>query len=67
MTATGPTDNCGACVKPERSVKVRPYLTEPEGQGAVRSYYRCPECGARWTAGRLLSDEELAEYTHPAA
>jgi hypothetical protein len=33
----------------------------------VRSYYRCPECGARWTAGRLLSDEELAEFTPGAA
>jgi hypothetical protein len=62
----GPVDNCPGCLTPERSVPVRPYLTEPEGQGAVRSYYRC-QCGHRWNAGRLLSDEEMAEFRSGAA
>lgn len=58
---TGPADNCGNCVTPEAAVTVRPYLTEPESPGAVRSHYRC-ECGHSWQASRILSDEEMGEY-----
>ena len=64
---TGPADNCGNCLTPDSAVTVPPYLTEPEGQGAVRSYYRCFVCGFRWHTSRLLSDEELAEFRTGAA
>ena len=61
MTITGPADNCGNCVTAERSVPVRPYLTERDGADGLRCYYRC-QCGHRWHTSRLLSYEEMAEY-----
>jgi hypothetical protein len=67
MTRSGPPDTCGTCLTADTAATVTPYLTEPEGEGAVRSYYRCQRCGARWHTSRLLSDEELAQYGRGAA
>jgi hypothetical protein len=63
---TGPADNCGACVTPERAVTVQPYLAQPDGAQGVRAYYRC-ECGHRWWTAWLVGSEGLAATHDPAA
>jgi hypothetical protein len=60
-------DNCGNCVTAERSVTVRPYLTEPDGDHGIRAYYRCPECGHRWWTAWLVGTEGLAGRNETAA
>jgi C4-type Zn-finger protein len=61
VKATARPDNCGECVIAERSVTATPYLTEPQFPEAIRAYYRCRECGYRWTTTFLASalDDEM--------
>jgi hypothetical protein len=54
-----PTDNCAACLTPERAVTVQPYLVQPDERSGVRAYYRCPECGFRWWTSWALGEDSL--------
>jgi hypothetical protein len=63
MTAL--TDNCPACLTPDRSVPVEPHLVYEDGDSTV-ALYRCG-CGHEWPTSRLTAAMAEPDAADPAA